>query len=161
VSDHAAAGAVKAAPATASRRRGASLSRQFAAWAFLLPITAYLAVFYAYPLYRNVDLSLREYTVRSFVQGGAKFVGPNTVTYIRASDSSDARFGFIVAKSVGIAVVRNRVRRRLKAASYSLLPHLAPGYDVVVRALPEAGSQPYRVLFEELSRSLSKGSVLA
>jgi multiple sugar transport system permease protein len=75
VSDHAAAGAVKAAPATASRRRGASLSRQFAAWAFLLPITAYLAVFYAYPLYRNVDLSLREYTVRSFVQGGAKFVG--------------------------------------------------------------------------------------
>jgi len=98
---------------------------------------------------------------RGTVRRGAKFVGPNTVTYIRASDSSDARFGFIVAKSVGIAVVRNRVRRRLKAASFALLPAVAPGYDVVVRALPEAGSQPYRVLFEELSRSLTKGSVLA
>lgn len=98
---------------------------------------------------------------RGTVRGGAKFVGPHTVTYIRASDSSDARFGFIVAKSVGIAVIRNRVRRRLKAASFALLPQVAPGYDVVVRALPEAGSQPYRVLFEELSRSLTKGSVLA
>jgi len=42
---------------------------------FLLPALAYLAVFYAYPLYRNLDLSLRNYTVRSFVQGGAKFSG--------------------------------------------------------------------------------------
>ncbi|MGA1836732.1 ribonuclease P protein component [Herbiconiux sp. 11R-BC] len=98
---------------------------------------------------------------RGTVRGGAKFVGPNTVTYIRASDSSDARFGFIVAKTVGVAVVRNRVRRRLKAASHELLPRVSPGVDVVVRALPQAGSQPYRVLFEELSRSLSKGSVLA
>ncbi|GLK16351.1 MULTISPECIES: ribonuclease P protein component [Herbiconiux] len=100
---------------------------------------------------------------RGTVRRGKKYVGPSTVTYIRASDdsSSDARFGFIVAKSVGVAVVRNRVRRRLKAASYALLPSLAPGTDVVVRALPEAASQPYGVLFEELSRSLTKGSVLA
>ncbi|WP_203791674.1 carbohydrate ABC transporter permease, partial [Paractinoplanes rishiriensis] len=35
----------------------------------------YLAAFYAWPLYRNLDLSLREYTVRSFVQGGAPFSG--------------------------------------------------------------------------------------
>lgn len=96
------------------------------------------------------------------VRRGAKVVGPNTVTYIRASDpGSDARFGFIVAKSVGVAVVRNRVRRRLKAASHALLPSMTPGFDVVVRALPQAASQPYGVLFDELSRSLSKGSVLA
>jgi multiple sugar transport system permease protein len=38
-------------------------------------VVAYLLVFYAYPLYRNLDLSLRDYTVRSFVQGGAPFSG--------------------------------------------------------------------------------------
>jgi multiple sugar transport system permease protein len=48
---------------------------QWAAWGFLAPVIAYLATFYAYPLYRNVDLSLRHYTVRSFVQGGAPFSG--------------------------------------------------------------------------------------
>jgi ribonuclease P protein component len=100
---------------------------------------------------------------RVTVRRGKKYVGPSTVTYIRASDdsSSDARFGFIVAKSVGVAVVRNRVRRRLKAVGYALLPAMTPGTDVVIRALPEAASQPYGVLFEELSRSLTKGSVLA
>ncbi|WP_406067772.1 carbohydrate ABC transporter permease [Micromonospora sp. NBC_01638] len=38
-------------------------------------MTVYLMAFYAYPLYRNVELSLREYTVRSFVQGDAPFAG--------------------------------------------------------------------------------------
>jgi multiple sugar transport system permease protein len=56
----------------APRRRP---STQWVAWGFLAPVTAYLLVFYAYPLYRNLDLSLRNYTVRSFVQGGAPFTG--------------------------------------------------------------------------------------
>jgi multiple sugar transport system permease protein len=34
-----------------------------------------MIAFYAYPLYRNLDLSLRNYTVRSFVQGDAPFTG--------------------------------------------------------------------------------------
>ena len=51
------------------------LASQLAAWGFLLPVTVYLGVFYAYPLYRNIDLSLRDYTVRSFVQGDAPFIG--------------------------------------------------------------------------------------
>ncbi|MEA5456773.1 sugar ABC transporter permease [Sinomonas sp. JGH33] len=48
---------------------------QWAAWAFVAPLAAYLAVFYAYPLYRNIELSLKDYTVRAFVQGNAPFVG--------------------------------------------------------------------------------------
>jgi multiple sugar transport system permease protein len=34
-----------------------------------------MVAFFAFPLYRNLDLSLRDYTVRSFVQGGAPFTG--------------------------------------------------------------------------------------
>jgi multiple sugar transport system permease protein len=44
-------------------------------WAFLAPLGTYLVLCYAGPLYRNVALSLRHYTVRSFVQGGAPFSG--------------------------------------------------------------------------------------
>ncbi|MHC5904235.1 carbohydrate ABC transporter permease [Streptomyces sp. S6] len=60
------------APARVDRRRR---SPQWAAWAFLTPVTLYLVLFYAYPLYRNLDLSLRHYTVRSFVHGDAPFTG--------------------------------------------------------------------------------------
>ena len=55
--------------------RDARSSPPWAAWAFLAPVTLYLVVFYAYPLYRNLELSLHDYTVRSFVQGGARFTG--------------------------------------------------------------------------------------
>jgi multiple sugar transport system permease protein len=59
-------------PRVAGPRGGRS--PQWAAWAFLAPITVYLLAFYAYPLYRNLDLSLRDYTVRSFVRGDAPFI---------------------------------------------------------------------------------------
>ena len=62
-------------PARATVAPGRARSGQWAAWAFLAPVVCYLAAFYAYPLYRNVDLSIRHYTVRSFVQGGAPFSG--------------------------------------------------------------------------------------
>ncbi|GIJ10869.1 carbohydrate ABC transporter permease [Micromonospora andamanensis] len=67
-----AAPAVPTAPSARRRRPGGA---RWAAWAFLAPVVVYLIAFYAYPLYRNVELSLREYTVRSFVQGGAPFAG--------------------------------------------------------------------------------------
>ncbi|MFI5793121.1 carbohydrate ABC transporter permease [Streptomyces sp. NPDC051677] len=69
-------GAAAAAPPPARRTpRRRPTSQQWAAWAFLAPVTLYLALFYAYPLYRNLDLSLRDYTVRSFVRGDAPFIG--------------------------------------------------------------------------------------
>jgi multiple sugar transport system permease protein len=37
-------------------------------------VVIYLLVFYAFPLYRNIELSVRLYTVRSFVDGTAPFV---------------------------------------------------------------------------------------
>ncbi|MFC0434314.1 carbohydrate ABC transporter permease [Kutzneria buriramensis] len=63
--------AVGAATSAQRRRRVGNWS----GWAFLAPVAIYLALFYAYPLYRNIDLSLRNYTVRSFVRGDAPFIG--------------------------------------------------------------------------------------
>lgn len=67
-----AAGRGPARPRRATRPLG---STQAAAWAFLAPVTIYLLAFYAYPLYRNLDLSLRDYTVYTFVHGDAPFSG--------------------------------------------------------------------------------------
>ncbi|AEM84165.1 carbohydrate ABC transporter permease [Streptomyces violaceusniger] len=67
--------ATAASPPVRTTARRRPTSQQWAAWAFLTPVTLYLVLFYAYPLYRNLDLSLRHYTVRSFVQGDAPFTG--------------------------------------------------------------------------------------
>ena len=57
------------------RRRRSIRTSQWAAWGFLAPVSVYLLLFYAYPLYKNLDLSFRDYTVLSFVRGGAPFAG--------------------------------------------------------------------------------------
>lgn len=54
---------------------GPGFRSRITAFAFVAPLLAYLGAFYAYPLYRNLDLSLRDYTVRSFVQGDAPYSG--------------------------------------------------------------------------------------
>ena len=48
---------------------------RLAGWAFLLPLVGYLLACYGYPLLTTVDLSLRDYTVRTFVYGGAPVIG--------------------------------------------------------------------------------------
>ena len=72
------------APAAPARTVGRRPSGRWAAWAFVAPVVVYLVAFYAYPLYRNLDLSLRHYTVRSFVQGGAPFAGLDNYHHVFA-----------------------------------------------------------------------------
>ncbi|ROP37197.1 carbohydrate ABC transporter permease [Saccharothrix texasensis] len=49
--------------------------RNLVGWAFLAPLVAYLLLCYGYPLLTTLDLSLRDYTVRTFVHGGAPVTG--------------------------------------------------------------------------------------
>jgi len=74
-----------------------------------------------------------------------------------STDAAPSRFGFIVAKTVGNAVTRNLIRRRLKAIAHELLADIPVGYDVVVRALPAAAQAGWPTLLEDVSRSCARG----
>lgn len=79
------------------------------------------------------------------------------MTYVvHSGEDRPARFGFIVSKQVGGAVVRNTVRRRLKAICAEALPSVRPGADVVIRALPSSASSDYSSLRDEVTRCLER-----
>ncbi|MDA2814985.1 sugar ABC transporter permease [Nocardiopsis sp. RSe5-2] len=67
--------------------RGSPGPRRWAAAAFAAPLIVYLAAFYAYPLYRNIDLSLHDYTPRAFIQGDPEFVGTAILREVLTSDA--------------------------------------------------------------------------
>src|SRR6266480_5977691 len=58
---------------------------------------------------------------------------------VRGRDEAQAPLvGFVVSKAVGNAVVRNKVRRRLRSVLRGYLPTLPGGSLLVVRAHPQA-----------------------
>lgn len=58
--------------------------------------------------------------------------------------------GFVVSKAVGNAVVRNKVRRRLRSVVRGYLPALPGGSLLVVRAHPQAAAARQADLAAEL-----------
>ena len=70
--------------------------------------------------------------------------------------SSAPRVGFVVSKAVGNAVVRNRVRRRLRHAVRERLAVLPAGSLLVVRAQPSAALASYAELAGDLERCLQR-----
>lgn len=74
------------------------------------------------------------------VKHGLRTAQPDIVIHRRVCPGGDdPRVGFIVAKSVGSAVQRHRVARRLRHVTRAMLPELLPGEQVVIRARPSCG----------------------
>ena len=89
-------------------------------------------------------------TVRSGARSGRR----NVVVSVRSTTEQASRVGFIVSKAVGNAVVRNRVKRRLRAQVAPLLATVPPGTDLVLRANPAAAGAASREIGEALARTL-------
>lgn len=66
------------------------------------------------------------------------------------------RVGFVVSRAVGSAVVRNRVRRRLRHLMRERIGSLPEGSLLVIRANPSAADARQRDLAAELDLVLGK-----
>ena len=70
------------------------------------------------------------------------------------------RVGFTASKKIGGAVVRNRAKRRLRAAAAAVLPLSGrPGTDYVLVARRDTVSRPYDGLLADLVEALRAAHV--
>jgi ribonuclease P protein component len=99
------------------------------------------------------------------VSQGLRAVQPDVVVHVRrgVAPADGPRIGFVVAKSVGNAVERHRVARRLRHAARTVLDDLDAGDRLVIRARPScrhamtAGLEAQ--LHDALKRILARGGV--
>jgi ribonuclease P protein component len=86
------------------------------------------------------------------VRGGSRTGRPLLTGHllVRPGSQEPARAGFVVSRAVGGAVVRNTVRRRLRAITRGYVDSLPQGSLLVVRANPRAATARQSDLAAEL-----------
>jgi ribonuclease P protein component len=76
------------------------------------------------------------------------------------TDLQVTRFGLSTGRRLGGAVVRNRVRRRLRETLRAMAPSFQPGWDVLIIARPGVVEANRDALGTALRRLLGRSGVL-
>ncbi|HJR90034.1 MAG TPA: ribonuclease P protein component [Aeromicrobium sp.] len=92
------------------------------------------------------------------VRHGSKAARTHLVVHVLPDSSRGGQpeVGIVVSRAVGPAVVRNRVKRRLRHAMRSHVGRLPSGCRVVIRALPPAADAPAASLDADLDVALRR-----
>jgi ribonuclease P protein component len=81
-----------------------------------------------------------------------------TVRFLR-TDLDTTRVGLSTGRRLGGAVVRNRIRRRLREVLRVMAPSFRPGWDVLIIARPAIVEADHQALVDAVSRVLVRGGV--
>ena len=88
-------------------------------------------------------------------EGKRRSSGQFTV-FLRSNGLQHSRFGWSIKKAVGGAVLRNRVRRRLREIVRLHRKEILPGWDIVIHPRTSAAKREFSLLTAELLRLLPR-----
>ena len=89
-------------------------------------------------------------------RAGKRLSSTHFTVFVRSNELALSRFGFSIKKALGGAVVRNRIRRRVREIVRGHRQEIPAGWDIVIHPKSTVGKAPFAVLSEELVRVLGK-----
>ena len=100
------------------------------------------------------------YEFRRIYRKGKSAVSPQLVIYCQRNRRGHSRLGVSVSTKLGCAVVRNRVRRRIREIYRLNKAKMLPGYDLIVGARVRAVETDYQKLDRTYLRLLEQLDLL-
>ena len=87
-------------------------------------------------------------------RAGKRRSSSHFTVFFRANEQPQSRFGFSIKKTLGGAVVRNRIRRRLREMVRCHRLEIPAGWDIVIHPNSTVASAEFAALTADLRRLL-------
>jgi ribonuclease P protein component len=87
-------------------------------------------------------------------RAGKRRSSSHFTVFFRANELPQSRFGFSIKKALGGAVVRNRIRRRLREMVRCHRLEIPAGWDIVIHPKSSVGRAEFTALTADLLRVL-------
>ena len=112
-------------------------------------------------VFMDTAVTVKEnYEFRRIYRKGKSAVSPQLVIYCQRNRRGHSRLGVSVSTKLGCAVVRNRVRRRIREIYRLNKAKMLPGYDLIVVARVRAVETDYQKLDRTYLRLLEQLDLL-
>jgi ribonuclease P protein component len=87
-------------------------------------------------------------------RAGKRRSSPHFTVFFRANELPQSRFGFSIKKALGGAVVRNRIRRRMREIVRCHRLEIPAGWDIVMHPKSSVARAPFVALSADFLRLL-------
>ena len=87
-------------------------------------------------------------------RSGKRRSSSHFTAFVKANGLPQSRFGFSIKKALGSAVVRNRIRRRLRELARLHRKEIPAGWDIVIHPKSSVAKAPFETLAADLLRLL-------
>lgn len=108
---------------------------------------------------KRVNRLKKRYQFNYVYKSGEHFSCEHLVLYVSSSKTKSIKVGFAVTKKVGHAVVRNKIRRRLREIVQKQLPNLKQNYNIIVVAKENIAGASFEKLSIEMNKLLKKANL--
>jgi ribonuclease P protein component len=95
---------------------------------------------------------------RRVYEQGQRIHTPFFSAFFLRNDAGERRYGITVTRKIGVAVVRNRCKRRLReiVRKYELCPSYPDGFDLVLNVKSEMVEADFEQLQKSFARVISR-----
>lgn len=93
---------------------------------------------------------------------GRSYAGPYFVIYFKENEvKGQTRIGFAVSKKIGTAVMRNKIKRRLREAVRPLIPQIKENYHIIIVARSRIRTAAFSELQKQLFNIFNKNRLVS
>jgi len=108
---------------------------------------------------KRINRLKKRYQFNYVYKSGEHFSGEHMVLYVASSKTKNIKVGLAVTKKVGHAVVRNKVRRRLREIIKKQVPNLKQNNNIIVVARDNITEASFEKLSNEFLKLIKKANL--